>query len=177
MNRPNKLECLCLASLYARAKCNTLAYWAHSWVMNKMKCCEYDSGFLIYPNIMGCIHNTFFSSKLMNMPNKLECLCLTSLSVLVKCNTLAYWAHSCVREKMKCCEYNSWFLIYPNHQKSIYFMFLVQIQSKMDKTQKKVLTHLGGVSKNFSQISYDHFLSRGVLSWEWSGLFMIDFFR
>jgi hypothetical protein len=33
-------------------------------------------------------------------------LSILSISSLVKCNTLAYWAHSEVVKKMKCCEYN-----------------------------------------------------------------------
>ncbi len=50
-------------------------------------------------------HNTSFSSKLMSKPNKLEFFSVASLSSLMKCNTLAYWAHSYVIKKMKYCEY------------------------------------------------------------------------
>jgi len=40
------------------------------------------------------IHNTLFSSFLMNRPNNLECLSLASLSGIVQYTTLAYWAHA-----------------------------------------------------------------------------------
>jgi hypothetical protein len=42
----------------------------------------------------------FLFSKLMNGPNKLECLSLASLSRLVFCNTSAYWAHSKVTNEI-----------------------------------------------------------------------------
>jgi hypothetical protein len=42
----------------------------------------------------------FLFSKLMNGPNKLECLSLASISRLVLCNTLAYWAHSKVTKEI-----------------------------------------------------------------------------
>jgi hypothetical protein len=38
-------------------------------------------------------------SRLMNWPNKLECLSLASLSDHAECNTSAYWAHSWVRKR------------------------------------------------------------------------------
>jgi hypothetical protein len=41
-----------------------------------------------------CIRNTSFSSWLTNRSNKLERLSPASLSSLVYCNTLAYFAHS-----------------------------------------------------------------------------------
>jgi hypothetical protein len=44
-------------------------------------------------------------SQVWNGPNKLECLPLASISSLVKCNTLAYWAHSKVMKKLKCENY------------------------------------------------------------------------
>ncbi len=39
-------------------------------------------------------HNTSVSSECVNKPNKLECLYLASLSCLMQCNTMAYWANS-----------------------------------------------------------------------------------
>jgi hypothetical protein len=41
MNRPNKLECFSLASLFGLVYYNVLAYWAYSQVAKKRKCCEY----------------------------------------------------------------------------------------------------------------------------------------
>jgi hypothetical protein len=41
----------------------------------------------------------------MSVPKSQECLCLASLSSLVLCNILAYWAHFWVTKKMKCCEH------------------------------------------------------------------------
>jgi len=41
-----------------------------------------------------------YKAFLMLHPNKLEFFSLTSLSVLVYCNTLAYWAYSWVKKKM-----------------------------------------------------------------------------
>jgi hypothetical protein len=38
MKKPNKLEYLSLASLSSLMLCNSLAYWADSKVMKKMKC-------------------------------------------------------------------------------------------------------------------------------------------
>ncbi len=36
---PNKLECYILLGFFKEK--NTVAYWAHSWVAKKIKCCEY----------------------------------------------------------------------------------------------------------------------------------------
>ncbi len=36
-----KLECLSPPTLSNLESCNSLAYWAYSWVTKKMKCCEY----------------------------------------------------------------------------------------------------------------------------------------
>jgi hypothetical protein len=47
--------------------------------------------------------NTSFSLKLLNVANKLECLTLRSISNVVQCNTLAYWAHLRAANKMKSC--------------------------------------------------------------------------
>jgi hypothetical protein len=52
-----------------------------------------------------CFHKSSFSSKLTSKPNKLEVFYVASLSSIVKCNALAYWAHSYVTKKMECCEY------------------------------------------------------------------------
>ncbi len=46
-----------------------------------------------------------FSMLLKKGFNKLECLYLSSLSNLVLCNTLFYWACLLVTKKIKCCEY------------------------------------------------------------------------
>jgi hypothetical protein len=63
--------CLPLSSLYSLDLCNTLAYWAHSSVMKKMKSCE--------GGPRGCIHTTPFSLQLMIGPKKLVYLSLSSL--------------------------------------------------------------------------------------------------
>ena len=39
-----KARVLSFAGLSARVQYNTLAYWAHSQVKKKMKCCEYSLG-------------------------------------------------------------------------------------------------------------------------------------
>jgi hypothetical protein len=44
---------------------STLAYWSHSYVVKKINCCEY--------NTTGYIHNTSFTSKLINRTYKQEC--------------------------------------------------------------------------------------------------------
>ncbi len=44
----------------------------------------------------------------MNMPNKLECLSLASLSSLLLCNSLAYLADSFDTKKIKYCDYDYW---------------------------------------------------------------------
>jgi hypothetical protein len=54
--------------------------------------------------VRGRIHNISFSFQPTNGPNKPGFLSLASLSNPVYCNTLAYWAHSYVMKKMKCCE-------------------------------------------------------------------------
>ncbi len=41
MNEPNKLECNNTLGWNDLPGTNTLAYWAHSHLMKKMKCCEY----------------------------------------------------------------------------------------------------------------------------------------
>ncbi len=58
------------------------------------------------------IHNTQFSSKLKNWPDKHECYItkLSKGSTVTK--TLAYWAHSQVTKKIKCCEYSPRCLFY-----------------------------------------------------------------
>ncbi len=53
----------------------------------------------------GSYSQTSYSSKLNNGSNKLDYLSLASLSSLVLCNTLAYYAHSYVTKKIKCCEH------------------------------------------------------------------------
>ncbi len=45
---------------------------------------------------------------------KLECLSLANLYSLVSCNPIAYWAHSCITKKMKCCEYNTRLIAFPD---------------------------------------------------------------
>jgi hypothetical protein len=44
----------------------------------------------------------------MNGPNKLKCYITLGWKSLTVTNTLAYWAHSCVTNKIKCSEYDSW---------------------------------------------------------------------
>ncbi len=60
-------------------------------------------------------HNTKFPSKLMNEPNKLECASPASLSSLVLCDTLAYWAQfvntlqkDCIILSFKLISYSIW---------------------------------------------------------------------
>ncbi len=53
MNKPNKQECLSMTSLSNFVYCSTLACWAHLYVTEKMKCCEYNS--------LDHNHNTSFS--------------------------------------------------------------------------------------------------------------------
>jgi hypothetical protein len=54
----------------------------------------------------GRIHNTSFSLKIINQPNKLECYIKLGWKGLPATNALAYWACSKVIMKMKCCEYS-----------------------------------------------------------------------
>jgi hypothetical protein len=51
---------------------------------------------------------TSFLALLLNESGKLEFLSLTSIYSQLLCNTLAYWASSLARNKMKCCEYDPW---------------------------------------------------------------------
>ncbi len=50
-----------------------------------MQCCEYGPWYRI--------RKTLFSLQLENWTNKLECLKLESLSSMMLCNILAYWAN------------------------------------------------------------------------------------
>jgi hypothetical protein len=84
MNGPNKLECY-ITILEKLAK-NRLAYLAHTYITKKIKCCEYSP--------CDYIHNTSFSSQLMNGPNKLECYITQHWKGLPKTNSLAYLAHT-----------------------------------------------------------------------------------
>jgi len=52
-----------------------------------------------------CIHNTSFSSRLTNGPNKLECYIALRWKHLPIANTLASWAHLQLEMKMKGCEH------------------------------------------------------------------------
>jgi hypothetical protein len=52
------------------------------------------------------IFTTFsFSLQLTNGPNKLECYNTQSQHGLSGKNALAYWSHSKLKKKIKCCEY------------------------------------------------------------------------
>ncbi len=85
MNGPNKLECYTTLGWKCLPGPNTVAYCTLLKVTQKMMCCEYDSRSLI--------HNTLFSSQLMNGPNKLECYTTLGWKCLPGPNTLAYWDH------------------------------------------------------------------------------------
>ncbi len=61
-NGPNKPEWFTTLCWKGLPGTNNLAYWAHSKVMKKMKCCEYGT--------WSCIHNASFSSQLTNGPIK-----------------------------------------------------------------------------------------------------------
>jgi hypothetical protein len=67
MNQPNKLEMLHNIGLSNIKHLNTLTYWSNLSVTKKIKCCEYGP--------RGCIHNTPFSSKLINVNKKLVLYC------------------------------------------------------------------------------------------------------
>jgi hypothetical protein len=69
-----------------------------------MKVCEYISRFSNLV-ISKTTIKALFSSQLTNGPDKLECLRLPSLSNLLYCNAIAYWAHSYVMKEMKGREY------------------------------------------------------------------------
>jgi len=71
------------------------------------------------------IHNTY---SLTNALNKLEPLVTGKHFSLVQCNTLAYWAHSKVQNKVKCCEYSPWWLVYP------YFFYRFPTNREPDPT-------------------------------------------
>ncbi len=64
---------------------NTLAYWARSQVMMKIKCCEYGP--------WDSAHKTSFSSKLMDGSKKVECYIAQYWKGLLGPNTLSYWAY------------------------------------------------------------------------------------
>jgi hypothetical protein len=49
--------------------------------------------------VLDRIYNTVFSYYLTNGPNKLKCLCPTSLSSLLFCNTLAYWTLEMTKDR------------------------------------------------------------------------------
>jgi hypothetical protein len=51
------------------------------------------------------IHNTSFTLKLTNEPNKLECFMTRGRNGLPVTNTTAYWAHSKLMNEIECCEY------------------------------------------------------------------------
>jgi hypothetical protein len=106
---------LLLASLSSLTLWNSLAYWADSSVTKKIKCFEYGS--------WDGIHNTLFSSKLTNRPNKLECLSLSSLSSLVLWNSLAHWADLSVTKKNNYSEYHR--VVF-----TAYFFFVAYKQAK-----------------------------------------------
>jgi hypothetical protein len=77
---------------------NTLAYRAHLKVTKKIKRCEYGTSVHI--------HNAEFPSELTNGHDKLVFPTI-GWKGLSGTNTLAYWAHSKVTKKMKCCEYGT----------------------------------------------------------------------
>ncbi len=79
-NRPNKLECYIALGWKGLLPDNTIAYWAHLYVMKKMKCSEYGATTLI---IMTLSIMTFSTFNGRNGLNKLLCSFLASFSNLV----------------------------------------------------------------------------------------------
>ncbi len=59
----------------------------------------------IFVLVWGFIHNTPFSSYLMNWHNKLEYYITVGWVCWSRTNTLAHWTYSEVTQKMKCCVY------------------------------------------------------------------------
>ncbi len=64
----------------------------------------------LFMQFMGCFHNFSFVCKGRSGFNKLECLSLASLYSLVKCYSIAYWAHHQITKKYKFNELRSFFL-------------------------------------------------------------------
>ncbi len=64
---------------------NAVAYWVHSYVTKKMKCCEYGP--------WDPIQNTSFSLKLVNGFDKPEHIITLGWKGLSVTNTLVYWVH------------------------------------------------------------------------------------
>ncbi len=75
--------------------------WEQSSILNTI---------LLWLQNRDCIYNTSLCSLTYYRPNKLECFTMASLSNLVLCNTLTYWADTKVTKKMRCCEYGPWFM-------------------------------------------------------------------
>jgi spore coat protein U-like protein len=84
-NGPNKQEYLITLGRKGLPVTNTLVYCAHLLAMKKMKGCKYGT--------WNCIHNTSFSLKLTNGPNKREHLITPGRKGLPVTNTLVYCAH------------------------------------------------------------------------------------
>ncbi len=67
--------------------------------------------YCIVPYIPSCIYtwgrinNTSYLSQLTYWPNKLECQISLGWICLSGTNTLAYWTHSLLMKKLKCCEF------------------------------------------------------------------------
>jgi hypothetical protein len=70
------------------------------------------SGFASYHKRYRPYSQHFIFLIIMNGTNRPECFTLTSLSSLVQSNALAYWAHTLVTKKMKCCEYSPFTLFF-----------------------------------------------------------------
>ncbi len=62
------------------------------------------------------------------MTNKLEYFSLASLSSLVLCNALVYWADLQVKKEMKCCEYG------PKIASKFFFKFIASEYYDVNKS-------------------------------------------
>jgi hypothetical protein len=76
---------------------NNLAYWAHSQVRKKVKCCEYN--FRVVFTTINLLYNI-----------QMGPISLCNITLVCKdfpgTNILAYCAHLQVRKELKCCKYN-----------------------------------------------------------------------
>ncbi len=89
----NELECYIMLGWKCFQCTNALAFLSHSEVTKKKKYCEYDPSNFIY-----------FIIK--NECNKLEFYIIFGWKFFQGTNAQAYFAHSEVLKKMKCCEYS-----------------------------------------------------------------------
>jgi hypothetical protein len=91
------------------------------------------------------------------VPNKLECCITLGWKSLPGTNTLAYWAHCFVTEKMKCCEYHSCSL------RSIYTGDIHTIATSKkhsgSELANRIIALIGRWSCSIQQDPYGDFLS------------------